>query len=241
MLIQRNRWHLEADVVVIGYGAAGAVAAITAHDGGAQVVILEKQESPTPITTSFMSSGVIICPGDIQEARRYMEALYKVSGDLYWTEPDIIQVWGQYTAENKKWFESMGGVMELYRHGGQHRVPGVESIDVYRVRGIGPGMMRLLYNQVNARGIPVMYNMPATELLVNSRGEVVGVKAKRRIDEGQVVNVQARRAVILATGGFEFDEQMKLQSLRVYPSYFTASPANTGDGIRMALRVGAQL
>lgn len=242
MLVKKTRWHLDADVIVIGYGAAGAVTAITAHDGGAQVLILEKQGSQNLITNSFMSGGGFICPSDIQEAMRYMEALYKVNEDLYWTEPDIIRVWAQYTSENKRWVESMGETgMKLYRHGGEHRLPGFESIDVYNVPDRGPGLMRLLYNQVNARNIRVMYNMPATELLVNSKGEVVGVKVKRNIDEEQVVNVQARRAVILATGGFEFDEQMKLQYLRVYPTYFISSPANTGDGIRMALGVGAQL
>ena len=242
MLIQRTRWHSEADVVVVGYGAAGAVAATTAHEGGAQVVILEKQEARTPlITTSFMSGGVFVCPSDIQEAVRYMEAMYRVSEDLYWTERDIIQAWGQYSVENKSWFESMGGVVELYRHGGQHRLPGVESIDVYRVRGLGPGMMRVLYDQVNTRNIPVIHGMRATTLLMNSKGEITGVRSQRGSDGGQVRNVRARRAVILACGGFEFDEQMKLQYLRVYPTYFTGSPANTGDGIRMSLGVGAQL
>ncbi len=241
MLEQQIRWNLDADVVVVGYGSAGAVAAITAHDAGAQVMILDKQEEQKIITSSFMSGGVFICPSDVQEARRYMEALYKVSEDLYWTEPDIIETWAKYSAENKKWLESMGAMIELYVHGGAHRMPGVESIDIYLARGRGPGMMRVLYDQVNARGIPVMYNMPATNLLMNTKGEVVGVKARRLNDGRQELNVQARRAVILATGGFEFNEYMKLQYLKVYPCYFTASPALTGDGIGMALGVGAQL
>ncbi len=241
MLTKKTLWDLEADVVVIGFGAAGAVAAITAHDAGARVIILEKQEGQIPLTTSFMAGGIIICPSDIEGAKCYMESLYKLSEDLYWTDPDIIQVWAQYTVENKKWFESMGGVLDFHRHGGQHKIPGAEAIDSYRVRGIGPGMMRVLYDQVNVRGIRVKYHTSANRLLLNSKYEVVGVQAKEQTDEDRMANVQARRAVILATGGFEFDEQMKLQYLRVYPSYFTASPANTGDGIRMALGIGAQL
>ncbi|MCR4441222.1 MAG: FAD-binding protein [Peptococcaceae bacterium] len=246
MLTLQNHWDLEADVVVIGYGAAGAVAAITAHDAGASVIILEKQEAGTPlvITSSFMSGGSVICPSDIQEARRYMESLYRVSGDLYWTEPDVIRVWAQYTAENKSWFESMGGQMKFIRHGGEHKLPGYESIDVYGVVGKGPGLMRVLDKQIHARGIPVKYGTAAHELLINSKGEVIGVKAAQHVhekDEKKVINVQARRAVILTTGGFEFDEEMKLQYLRVYPAYFTGTTAATGDGIRMGLGVGAQL
>lgn len=240
MSMQGTRWQSDADVVVAGYGAAGAVAAITAHDAGAQVVILEKQEQEKLVTTSFMAGGGIVCVSDAQAAARHLEALYRVSGDLYWTEPEVIRAWAKYAAGNKGWVESMGGHMQLYRHGAEHKLPGSESIDNYHIRGLGPGLMRILYNQVNTRNIPVMYNTAATELLTNSRGEVVGVRAKRG-DDGQSLNVQARRAVILTTGGFEFNEQMKLQYLRIYPTYFTGSPANTGDGITMAQAVGAEL
>jgi len=241
MRVSKTRRHLEADVVVIGYGAAGAVAAITAHDGGARVLILEKQKSQGFMTSSFMSGGGFICPNDIQGVIRYMEALYKVSEGVYWTEPDIIRVWARYTSQNKEWLESMGGVMKFYRRGGEHKLPGFESIDVYHDPDRGPGLMRLLYHQVHTRGIQVMHDAPATKLMVNSKGEVTGVQAKSGNDEGQVIHVKSRRAVILTTGGFEFDEQMKLQYLMVYPTYFLGSPANTGDGIRMALGVGAQL
>ncbi len=241
MLVNQIRWQLDADVVVVGYGAAGAVAALTAHEGGARVIILEKQEAQIPMTTSFMSGGAIICPNDEGGARRYMEALTKVNEGLYWTEPEMIQVWARYAMENKKWFEGMGGVMEPFSHGGEHNVPGVEAIDIYRVQGLGPGMMRVLYDQVNRRGIRVIYQAPANRLFLNSKGEVVGVQVKEQTDEGRMINVQARRAVILATGGFEFDEEIKLQYLKVYPCWFTGSPANTGDGIRMALGAGAQL
>ena len=232
---------MDADVVIIGYGAAGAIAAITAHDGGARVLILEKQEAPIPVTSSFMAGGLIICPNDINGSIRYMEGLSRVSEGLNWTEPDIIDAWARYSVENKKWFEGMGGVLTFHSHGGEHAIDGVEAIDAYRVQGLGPGMMRVLYDQVKGRGIEVIRHTAANGLFMNSRGEVVGVRSKDQTDEGRMVNVQARRAVILATGGFEFDEEMKLQYLRVYPSYFTASPANTGDGIRMALDVGAQL
>ncbi len=37
-----HQWDVEADVVVVGFGAAGVAAAVTAHDLGAKVVILEK-------------------------------------------------------------------------------------------------------------------------------------------------------------------------------------------------------
>lgn len=240
MLINRMRWHLDADVIVVGYGAAGVAAAITAHDAGAQVIILEKEEANTPINNSFMSGGLFICPNDSNGAIRYMEALYRVEQDLYWTDPDIIRTWVELSMQNKKWIEDMGGAPHLFRRSGQHRLPGMESIDIYRFPGRGPGMMHLLYRQVSQRNIQVMRGMRAAQLLMNSRSEIVGVRGVRETDQ-KPLNVRARRAVILATGGFEFDEQMKLQYLKVYPAYFDASPSLTGDGVRMALDVGAQL
>ena len=243
MLIQKTVWDLDADVVVVGFGSAGAVAALTAHDGGARVLVLEKQASESFMTTSYMAGGSIICPSDAGEAERYMDALTKVTQELYWTDPEVIRVWAHYATENKMWLERIGGKeMKLYRHGGEHNVPGYESIDSYRLPGMGPGLMRVLYEQVNVRNIQVVHNMPATRLLVDSKGQVSGLKVEKRgEDEAREVNIRARRAVILTTGGFEFDEPMKLQYLKVYPTYFTGSPANTGDGVRMALAAGAQL
>jgi succinate dehydrogenase/fumarate reductase flavoprotein subunit len=70
---------------------------------------------------------------------------------------------------------------------------------------------------------------------------VIGVRARKELDGDKVINVQARRAVILASGGFAYDEQMKLQFLKVYPMYFESVPAMTGEGIRMAMELGADL
>lgn len=231
---------MDADVVVIGYGAAGVAAAITAHDTGANVLILEKQEVQTPVNNSLLAGGIFICPSDARDAEKYMGALYQVAEGSYWTEPDIIHTWATHVVQNKKWLENMGAVLQLHRRGGAHNLPGTESIDVYRIRGMGPGMMQLLYSQVNKRNIPVVYGMRATNLLTNTRGEAIGVSVLDQASQNRV-NVKARRAVILATGGFEFDEQAKLQYLKVYPCYFTGALSLTGDGIRMALDVGAQL
>ncbi|HVN97257.1 MAG TPA: FAD-binding protein [Syntrophorhabdaceae bacterium] len=242
MLTRKVRWDFSADVIVVGYGAAGAVAAITARDGGAQVVILEKQENEKLVTTSYMSGGQIICPSDREESERYMKALARVTDEVYWTDPEVISVWASYSIENRRWLEKMGiGDIRLSRHGGEHRLPGFESIDTYQIPGMGPGLMRELYRQVDLRGVPVEHGLAAHGLLLDGRGGVMGVRAQRRAADGKPVNVEARRAVVLTTGGFEFNEQMKLQYLRVYPSYFTGSPANTGDGVKIAADAGAQL
>ncbi|MFC1988577.1 FAD-dependent oxidoreductase [Chloroflexota bacterium] len=240
MLIQKADWNLDADVVVIGSGAAGVTAAITAHEAGANVIILEKQEAQTPISNSLLAGGDFLCPSEAKGAEEYLRALCRVDEGLYWTDLDVIHAWATYTVENKKWLENLGGSVQLSRDGGPYDLPGRETVNAYRFRGMGPGLMQFLYDQVNQRHIPLLSGMQATNLLTNTKGEVVGVKALKQPGSEQV-NVEARRAVVLATGGFEFDEQAKLQYLKAYPFYFTGALALTGDGIRMALDVGAQL
>jgi succinate dehydrogenase/fumarate reductase flavoprotein subunit len=60
-------------------------------------------------------------------------------------------------------------------------------------------------------------------------------------DDGEEKRIRARSGVILSTGGFEYDEAAKLSFLRAYPMYFYGNPGNTGDGLRMAQEVGADL
>lgn len=238
LISDKARWNRTADVVVVGFGAAGAVAAITACDNGAEVLILEKQCASEHISTSSMSGGIFICPNDVATATRYMEHLSRVNEGLYWTDNDTTRVFVEYAFQNKNWLERLGGKVALFREGGEHKVPGSESIVAYWFKGKGRGLMRFLKQQVEIRNIPVMYDSPADKLLTDALGQVVGVRVR---SGGKQRSIKALRAVIMATGGFEFDETMKLNYLKVYPAYFAGSPANTGDGIRMVQEVGASL
>jgi succinate dehydrogenase/fumarate reductase flavoprotein subunit len=83
-----------------------------------------------------------------------------------------------------------------------------------------------------------MTNTPAKELVTNEQGAVIGVIAER---EGEKISVMAKRAVVLTSGGFEYNEAMKQSFLPCGPFYALGSPGNTGDGIIMAQKVGAAL
>ena len=65
-------WHEEADVVVVGYGYAGAVAAIEAHDAGADVLLIEKMPDPGGI--SITSGGNVRIVEDAEEGFRHLQA-----------------------------------------------------------------------------------------------------------------------------------------------------------------------
>ncbi|HEX2829236.1 MAG TPA: FAD-binding protein [Burkholderiales bacterium] len=94
---------------------------------------------------------------------------------------------------------------------------------------------------VQARRIPIHYGVSAKDLIVDGDGAVVGVHAERG---SQRVTYRARRAVIIASGGYEYNARMRkafLDGPALEGWAFYGSPANTGDGIRMALRIGASL
>ncbi len=238
-LSKETVWEKETDVLVLGYGGAGACAAIEAHDAGAQVLILEKLSEGGGNTA--VSSGGFMVPQNAEEAYRYLDATYAFSE----SEKD--------EALLRKFCDEIMGVKDfitglkpdtklmIYGHAGFKSLPGSDTIDKYRIRGKKRGGDMLFdqyrYAVEEVRGIEVMYETPALELI--RRGEeVVGVVAFR---EGKKINIKARRAVVLATGGYEYDPQ----SLRTFALgrliQGLGSPGNTGDGLRMAQSVGARL
>ena len=79
MWVKNVQWHREAEVVVVGYGGAGAVTAITAHDAGTGVLILEKQSESKRHPSTYMSGSSIVCPSDPEAAMEHMKALYKLA------------------------------------------------------------------------------------------------------------------------------------------------------------------
>jgi len=79
------------DVIVVGFGDAGAVAAMTAHDAGAEVLIIEKQRADARRPNSRFSGGLFISPGDVDAAEHYMLQLYRINDDMYETDPALIR------------------------------------------------------------------------------------------------------------------------------------------------------
>jgi succinate dehydrogenase/fumarate reductase flavoprotein subunit len=96
----------------------------------------------------------------------------------------------------------------------------------------------VLSNQVEERGIRTFTDAPVEELITDQQGHVTGVNARKR---GKRISVKARRGVVLSCGGFEFNEAMKEKYLPVMPFYGIGNPGNTGDGIAMAEKIGADL
>ena len=102
--------EMESDVVVIGYGGAGACAAITAHDGGAKVVILEKMPRPGGNTRVSNCSWFCPAPGTEQQAIEHIDTLC-----FDRTERAVIEAYVAAAGKNKEWLESLGATTRVTR------------------------------------------------------------------------------------------------------------------------------
>ena len=237
-------WDKETDVVVVGYGGAGAAAAIEAHDAGADVLILESTEKGGGNTT--VAFGGFLCPTNVKGAITYISGLF----DLSLSEKDetLILVFAEESVKNVDWVTGLkeGTTVHSYGGAGYPQVEGSEGIKKYIVHGESNGATAFAANLFNLlryavedrRQIPVLTQTPGRRLVTNHDGEVIGVIAQ---SEGKEISIRARRGVILTTGGYAADLQTLQNHVKGFPVYNLGHPGNKGDGIRMAQKVGAGL
>lgn len=238
------KWDSVVDVVVIGYGGAGAAAAIAAHDAGAGVLVLESTDQGGGNT--LVSFGGFICPEDHGKTLDYITCLYEYSHSE--KDDKLIRAFVEESAKNIEWLKSLKPGVEVLTYGGASypEIAGAEAVKRYVVKGTNRGttafaqnLWQLLSHAVEQeRKIPVLALTPAKRLVTDGAGDVVGVIAQSR---GQEISIQARRGVILTTGGYEFDQKTLLNSVKGNPIHALGHPGNRGDGVRMAQKVGAGL
>jgi len=161
-------------------------------------------------------------------------------------DQDVVRAWADEIGLNNDWLASIGGDPQEH----QHPPEGIEfpqflgSNSTHKFHEgpvVGYSNTWLLFEKaVNERGIEVLYESPAKELIQrNGTGEIGGVRAEQG---GKSVYVRANKAVILTCGGFENNQEMIRNYLPGLPyCYTTGSPHNEGDGITMAMEVGADL
>lgn len=237
---------LEADVVIIGAGAAGMSAALEASNAGAKVIILEKQGIPGGATT--LSGGKLLAAGtEFQEAAGFEgdtpEALYDylkgVGGDLI--DDEKLHEFTDNALEDFNWLMDNGVVVKDVE-------PIHSSITPWRVHntlekagmtnGNGGLITVPLVNAVSKTTTEIKYNVSANELLTNENGEVVGVVGVK--PDGSKVTVNAK-SVIIATGGYAQNKEM-ISRYASAEGYVTSVPrGNVGDGLTMGEAVGAQI
>ena len=99
-----NQNVIETDVAIIGYGGAGATAAITAHDNGADVIILEKM--PVGGGSTFLASGGILIPTAMDFAKYLKEICAGTTPD------EVIETFVQHAMKIEEYIHEIGGESE---------------------------------------------------------------------------------------------------------------------------------
>lgn len=276
-------WDKETDVVVLGLGGAGASAAIEAYDGGAQVIVVEKQPEGRVFNNTRMSGGYFHNPdptGDRAARVEYIKAMmsgencpWKFEGEQEHVSQDMAEMFADGIMEVADFLKAQAPELDeedmvpggdasfpsfpsfaeaKYGHTVHCRYKGFADADpekkpyeqemMHKTNGEAFWWALVQEGIVEKRPeIEIMYDAPAQKLIQDETGMVIGVVVAQG---DQTINIKAKKGVVLATGGFEFNLEMRrafLEGPGVKGWSFYGSPYNTGDGIRIGIQAGAAL
>jgi tricarballylate dehydrogenase len=252
-----------ADVVVVGGGNAALCAALAARERGARVLLLEKApESQRGGNSFFTAGGFRFAHGGLDDLKKdvipdltsgeaatvdlppyteenFFDDLMRLTENL--SDPDLADVLVKRSRPTVVWMRRHGVrwilmlARQSYKVGGRHRFWGGLSVEAV---GGGPGLVQALYDRAAALGIEVRYETKATRLLLDDRGAIRGLVCQGPEGIAEI----GTPAVVLASGGFEANPEWRTRYLGKdwELARVRGTRHNTGDGIRMALEIGAQ-
>jgi tricarballylate dehydrogenase len=250
------------DVVVVGGGNAAMCAALSARETGARTLVVEKAPEAWRGGNGFFTAGgfrfafksfdeLRAIVGDMSDEEAatmevdpytedtFYDDLMRVTEDL--ADADMALTLVRESQPTMRWMRERGVRWipmfgrQAYKVGGKFRFWGGLVLEAV---GGGPGLIDMEYASAAKAGIDVRFETKAQRLLTDDRGRVTGLLV--RTPSG--TQTLETRAVVLASGGFEANPEMRTRYLG--PNWDLArvrgTPFNTGDGIRMALEIGAQ-
>jgi tricarballylate dehydrogenase len=251
---------LSTDIVIIGAGLAGLSAALTARKHGASVIVLECAPEAERGGNSRFSNGAMravydgveeidALVGGLSDAERaradfgaytreqYFDDLGRIT--QYRTDPDLAERLIDDSAETMRWLYAQGvrflPLYEWHAPGpdGRIKFSGGSALETH---GAGQGLSDALFRAAGRAGIKIIYEARAFALIEDDRG-VIGVRVRTGRQRFEV----RAKSIVLASGGFEANTEWRTRYLG--PSWELAkvrgSRFNTGDGLRLALEVGA--
>jgi tricarballylate dehydrogenase len=247
-------------VVVVGAGNAAFCAALAAAEHGVSVLVLERAPENEAGGNSRFTAGAFRCVYDgIDDLKALMPDLTeeeiantdfgtytegKFFDDMgrvteYRTDPDLCELLVTRSKETMRWVRSKGVRFmpiygrQAYKVDGKFKFWGGLTVESW---GGGPGLIESLTAAAKKNGIKIAYEARALSLITDDDG-VKGVRIRYR---GRTVEVAAK-CVVLAAGGFQANTEWRTRYLG--PNWDLAKVRgtrfNTGDGISMALEIGA--
>jgi len=122
----RSQWDRSADLVVVGFGGAGAATALAGAELGATVLILEKQPAARHTPSTSMSGGIVMATSDVERATAY---LHRCAGGMIPVE--VSRAWAAKGTDLVRWLDQVGADLALERIGGAEHpeFEGAEAIE----------------------------------------------------------------------------------------------------------------
>lgn len=236
----------DPDVLIIGAGVAGMRSAIEACENGAKVVILEK----TDRVGGTLGGGTLIGVNSVLQQEAGIEDdpelligdFERLNAGYQSRNPDVEYTWnkdlGVYFAnhcgEEVDWVTSLG-IEFTSRTPSQptlYEPLSVDRVSSCKRSSLTDVVMGELQKYIDAGQACIVFNTPATELITDESGAVIGAKT----ETGDFY----AKATILCTGGYGYSEELvKRYNLENFTT--TSSWFSTGDGMLMAEKVGAVL
>jgi len=231
----------KTDIVIIGAGATGFTAAITAHDRGAKVILLEKM----PITggnSQLAAGGMNAAETKIQKEKGIkdsVELMFEdtMKGGKNISDPNLAKLLSKDSAAAVDWLTSIGA--DLSDVG---RLGGASVARAHRPSGgaaVGANITQVLKKNAEDRKIDIRVNSRVVKILEDGKGHVTGVLVEGK--HSKLYKISAK-AVIVAAGGFSANPERVAYYQPTYKGMSTSNqPGATGDGINLGAAAGGDL
>lgn len=245
------QWDREVDVIVVGSGAAGLSAAVRAAEKGAKVIALEKAaacggDAYFAIATGAAGSRYAIRSG--VPTPPYGALVESVMLYHAWkADSNVVRTLEAKGGETLDWLEDMGVVYDpAFRWGPgvhtpvdpEHPEEGIFRWHPFNARGF----IMALEKRAGELGVEILTGTPATALIMDGK-RVAGVAAEVR-KEKKLLHLKGK-VTILAAGGYGANQDMMRQYALPRQAagyaYYIGCKTNTGDAIRMAQGIGADV
>ena len=236
---------LTADIVVVGAGASGTAAAVTAAEAGAKVIVLEK--GPAVGGAGKLASGLFAVESSMQKAKykNNPELLSQLTKDqLYKQLMDYNHYLSSASITRRVIDESSSTVDWMNKHGAK-----LELIDWNPQQGQNPypirwriyhryvdnaGAFKNMYDAFGKLGGKLLLQTRAYDLTQDKDGNVTAVIAEKA--DGGKLTIKTS-AVILASGGYGADQSLLPPKMKSF--LFYGVDGETGDGLKMGEAIGA--
>ncbi|MGI1946167.1 FAD-dependent oxidoreductase [Shewanella glacialipiscicola] len=248
-LLSVKQWDIETDVLILGFGLAGASAAIEALDAdpNVKVTICEKNPEKYAGGNSRAAGQSLLIAKNPTALKAYQKAM-STSNPI---PEEMLDEWAIRMSELEPWikaraeevgsqyirgtgFTDRDAVLEFPELGAEDAVTYTATI-----LPIPAGVWLAFKKNVDKRAVNVLYNSPVKDLIQDPDTlEVFGAVIEQ---DGVLKNIKAKRGVIMAVGGFEANLDMQRNYCGYEEIFPLGNPANTGDGIHILQKAGADM